>query len=71
MIIISHSKWLFHSVRLSYTTQMTYDAVRDHLCTHPANEKRRYNVTLSLIGWAHTQNDPFAMCVTSDPSATW
>ena len=23
-----------------------------------ANERRRYNVTASLIGWAHTQNDP-------------
>ena len=24
-----------------------------------ANERRRYNVTSSLIGWAHTQNDPW------------
>ena len=24
----------------------------------PANERWRYNVTSSLIGWAHTQNDP-------------
>ena len=23
-----------------------------------ANERRRYNVTSSFIGWAHTQNDP-------------
>ena len=23
-----------------------------------ANERRRYNVTSSLIGWPHTQNDP-------------
>ena len=23
----------------------------------PANERRRYNVTSSLIGWAYTQND--------------
>ena len=28
------------------------------LCMHPSNERRRYIVTLSLIGWAHTQNDP-------------
>ena len=28
------------------------------LCVHPANERRRYNVTSSLIGWAHTQNTP-------------
>ena len=27
-------------------------------CVHPANERRRYNVTSSLIGWAHTQHDP-------------
>ena len=31
------------------------------LCMCPANERQRYNVTLSLIGWAHTQNYP---CVT-------
>ena len=28
------------------------------LCMCQANERRRYNVTSSLIGWAHTQNDP-------------
>ena len=28
------------------------------LCMCPANERRRYIVTSSLIGWAHTQNDP-------------
>ena len=27
------------------------------LCMHPANEKWRYSVTPSLIGWEHTQND--------------
>ena len=25
-----------------------------HLGMPPANERRRYNVTTSLIGWAHT-----------------
>ena len=29
------------------------------LCMRPANERRRYIVTSSLIGWAHTQNDPW------------
>ena len=24
-----------------------------------ANKRRRYIVTSSIIGWAHTQNDPF------------
>ena len=28
------------------------------LYMRPANERRRYIVTPSLIGWAHTQNDP-------------
>ena len=28
------------------------------LCMRTAKERRRYNVTSSLIGWAHTQNDP-------------
>ena len=27
------------------------------LFMHPANERQHYSVTLSLIGWAHTQND--------------
>ena len=31
------------------------------LWMRPANERRRYIVTSSLIGWAHTQNDPWAM----------
>ena len=29
------------------------------LCVHPANERWRYSVAPSLIGWAHTQNDPY------------
>ena len=29
------------------------------LCIRPASEGRRYIVTSSLIGWAHTQNDPW------------
>ena len=27
------------------------------LCMRPANERRRYKVTSSLIGWVHTKND--------------
>ena len=29
------------------------------LCMHPANERRRYIVTSPLIGWVHTQNEPW------------
>ena len=28
------------------------------LCMHPANERLRYIVASSLIGWVHTQNEP-------------
>ena len=31
------------------------------LCMCPANERRRYIITSSLIGWAHTQNDPWLL----------
>ena len=31
------------------------------LCMHSANERWRYTVTPSLIGWVHTQNDPCYM----------
>ena len=33
------------------------------LCMRPANERRRYNVTSFLIGWAHPRNDPCALSV--------
>ena len=29
------------------------------LFMRPNNDRRRYSVTPSLIGWAHTQYDPF------------
>ena len=35
---------------------------RDHICVRLANERRRYIVTSSLIGWPHTQNDPCKSC---------
>ena len=31
------------------------------LCLCPANEKQHYIVTLSPIGWAHTQNYPYTL----------
>ena len=31
-----------------------------NLWMRPANERRRYIVTSSLIGWAHTRNDPWS-----------
>ena len=35
-----------------------YNFPRIILCICPTNERWRYNVTLSLIGWAYTQDDP-------------
>ena len=52
------------SIRLKYGKyQGTCWAVRHPwsviiLCIRSANERRCYNVTSSLIGWAHTQNEP-------------
>ena len=37
---------------------MRHQPYRDHFVYAPANERRRYIVTSSLIGRAHTQNDP-------------
>ena len=33
------------------------------LCMCPANERWRYILMLSPIGWAHTQNDPYIKSV--------
>ena len=30
------------------------------LCVRQANERWRYNVKPFLIGWAHTENDPWS-----------
>ena len=38
------------------------------LCMRPANERWRYNVTSSLICWAHTQNDP---CTKRNSNVDW
>ena len=41
-----------------YCQKKMYPFTGINLCMRPANEKRHYIVTLSLIGWAHTQIDP-------------
>ena len=40
------------------------------LCVRPASEWRRYTVTPSLIGWAHSQNDPCYHVINS-PQLIW
>ena len=44
-----HQEWLFYLKNI-VTHQGQY--------LHPTNEPQCYIVTLSLIGWAHIQNDP-------------
>ena len=41
----------------NHTAGITISGIMLYMC--PANGRRRYNVTSSLIGWAHTQNDPW------------
>ena len=36
-----------------------------------ANERRRYSVTSSLIGWAHSQNDPWGSRFPGDIISWW
>ena len=33
------------------------------LCVHSAEERQRYIVASSLVGWAHIQNDPCHRCI--------
>ena len=47
-----HDRWYVHSVLLT----LDYSGII--LCMGSVSERQRYIVTSSLIGWAHTQNDP-------------
>ena len=56
-------KWLLilswhYTDNLSAYLLFTPDKSGIILYMRPANERRRYILTSSLIGWAHTQNDP-------------
>ena len=50
---ISHWLGAYTEWSLKFTLQWI-------LCMRPTNETWRYTVTSSLIGWAHTQNDPWS-----------
>ena len=53
---------------MTWSPRVTYHpAVGMILCIRPANEGRRYTVTPSLIGWAHTQNDHWPVCPQTPP----
>ena len=57
--------WILCSRRRPYSQSSQFTCCLSYsgiiLCMRPANESRCYNVTLSLIGWAHTQNDSWAL----------
>ena len=51
---------VFHEVlvTMAIQTESIYPAAGIILYMRPAHERKRHIVTLSLIGWLHTQNDP-------------
>ena len=60
-----HCKWIWF-----YPSKSLFDAIEDwwwhtglFLDLGPANERRRYKVTLSLIGWAQTLNQPWTSSI--------
>ena len=48
---------------IMYTTGGSSQGAGIGLGMRPANERRRYIVTTSLIGWTHTETDPWGGCV--------
>ena len=52
--------WWFETPAWSFWRQCNVFITDSGIILHmrPANERRRYVVTSSLIGWVHTQNDP-------------
>ena len=58
-----------HLVRYNASVFENYLSTGIVLCMPPANERQRYNVTSSLIGWAHAQNYPFTIICDHDVSS--
>ena len=59
--ILIYSSRLEHLKDIWYILSVCYLGII--LCMRPANERWCYTVTPSVIGWAHTQNDPYyCMC---------
>ena len=52
---VSFKHWFLFYISQSQYNMQYYAGII--LCMCPANERQCYIVTLSLIGWAHTQND--------------
>ena len=64
-LVATIKRWLYLTLDISLfylifemmPTMTIFGFVGIILCIRPGNGKRRYDV-MSLIGWAHTQNDP-------------
>ena len=56
--LIIYGAILTSETTLLLTRDVSYTCPGMILCMRPANERRRYNVTSSLIGWAHALNGP-------------
>ena len=52
-------RWLDMYSNCSWLQVSDFQSAGIILCMGSANERRRYNVTSSLIGWVHSQNDPW------------
>ena len=61
------------TVRMFHGIYSTYTYTGIILSMRPSNERRRYGVASSLIGWAHAQNDPDVqiMCTSHNNDAVW
>ena len=72
-ITTSYAHWVCRSLSL-LTNQygsITTLAPWIILCMRPANERWRYTVTPSLIGWAHTQIDPSGSFIIRHLQSQW
>ena len=54
---------VFISMKFSYSSRLDVMEYQGSfcVCVQPI-ERQCYNVTSSLIGWVHTQNDPWSIC---------
>ena len=65
---LSWKACLLYGPSIPLDLYFTWWRPRDHLYLHPANERWCYIVTLSLIGWARIQNDPWRLQTADTPN---
>ena len=62
--------WRLYVVSALVKTLVQGPAAGTILYMRPANERRRYTVTSSLIGWAHSEIDPCVSWLGRPPNRT-